>query len=568
MIQPSNGKGTWLQHARMLSAGARFNGTYILGAKGSGKSTLEAELAWYDFLRRIGQIIIDPIGVGTTDSFLWKLIRFLYKIPFSSYSRYLERIKYVNIAAKDYIVPFPLIYKTGSERSLLEVAERYLHTILISSPWLLHAQVQGWPPLHYVGSQTAIVLAALNYPLTFAQDLLRHPEVWEREGRFAEAVRRYPEAAPAVAFFQEEYIPAGQANRRRLLNPYFDKIFTFTLDPNLRAMFGATKPGIDWEEVERKGQTVLLDFRQEIDPELRRFKLLWVFSSLYEYIRVRGRQEQPLGLIIDEFASLCHKVPAGENPMAVILDEFINQYMRNYHIWLTVAHQSIYQIDEQLRNTLLSLGTYVFARAATMSEARILADVLYKRDPYVVKHWRKVWGNEAILNSAGRIIGSSHVVIDHEPEFMPLDEQQERFAQRINEQGLFEFLLRPALREGEVSQEVIPISIANTVLDTETGEYQFPNQGGVAKLRSLLAAHAGMPVQTLLKEQEARLPRGIAGRDGHLRLLPATGQRTTQRPTPKSGVRESSMPHGTDAQTSTPLPAQPIPAIRHRRRVS
>jgi hypothetical protein len=202
----------------------------------------------------------------------------------------------------------------------------------------LHAQVQGWPPLHYVGSQTAIVLAALNYPLTFAQDLLRHPEAWEQEGRFTEAVRRYPEAAPAVAFFREEYIPAGQANRRRLLNPYFDKIFTFTLDPNLRAMFGATKPGIDWEEVERKGQTILLDFRQEIDPELRRFKLLWVFSSLYEYIRLRGRKEQPLGLIIDEFGSLCHKVPGGENPMATMLDEFINVYMRNHHIYFTYCH--------------------------------------------------------------------------------------------------------------------------------------------------------------------------------------------------------------------------------------
>jgi hypothetical protein len=148
-------------------------------------------------------------------------------------------------------------------------------------------------------------------------------------GRFTEAVRRYPEASPAVAFFREEYIPAGEANRRRLLNPYFDKIFTFTLDPNLRAMFGATTPGIDWEEVERKGQTVLLDFRSELDLELRRFKLLWVFSSLYEYIRLRGRRQCPLGVIIDEFASLCHKLPGGENPMAELLNDFINQYMRN-----------------------------------------------------------------------------------------------------------------------------------------------------------------------------------------------------------------------------------------------
>ena len=535
MMQKRSGTESPATPVRMLSAGARYNGTYILGAKGSGKSTLAAALAWQDYLRNIGQIIIDPIGVGLTDAFLWKLLRFLQQIPFSSHYRYLEHIKYVNIAAKDYIVPFPLIYKTGAERSLLEVAERYLHTILISSPWLLHAQVQGWPPLHYVGSQTAIILAALDYPLTFAQDLLRHPESWERAGRFHEAIRRYPEASPAVAFFREEYIPAGQANRRRLLNPYFDKIFTFTLDPNLRAMFGATTPGIDWEEVERKGQTVLLDFRQELDPELRRFKLLWVFSSLYEYIRVRGRRQHPLGLIIDEFASLCHKLPGGENPMAALLDDFINQYMRNHHIWLTVAHQSLYQLDEQLRYTLLSLGTYVFGRAATMSEARLLADVLYKTDPYLVKHWRKVWMGGGSLH--GRPLDP--YVVDYEPEFMPLVEQQERFAQAITKQGLFEFLLRPSLWEGEVSQEVIPISIAHTIRDPDTGEQQFPDQEAVARLRCLLATAAGIPITRLLAAQDARLAQG-------------------QQP------QKGALPQGRQARTrhngNEPIPEEPTPA--------
>src|ERR687896_846234 len=521
-----------MKPVRMVSAGARFNGTYILGAKGSGKSTLEAALAWQDYLRGIGQIIIDPIGVGLTDAFLWKLLRFLQQLPFTSHYRYLERIKYVNIAAKDYIVPFPLIYKTGVERSLLEVAERYLQTILISSPWLLHAQVQGWPPLHYVGSQTAIVLAALDHPLTFAQDLLRHPEVWEREGRFAEAVRRFPEASPAVAFFREEYIPAGEANRRRLLNPYFDKIFTYSLDPNLRAMFGATTPGIDWEEVERKGQTVLLDFRAEINPDLRRFKLLWVFSSLYEYIRLRGRRQHPLGLIIDEFASLCHKLPGGENPMAELLDDFINQYMRNHHIWLTIAHQSLYQLDEQLRYTLLSLGTYAFSRVATMPEARLLADVLYKTDIYLVKHWRKIWMGGGSLH--GRPLDP--YVVDYEPEFMPLQEQQERFAQAINEQKLFEFLLRPGLREGEVSQEVIPISIADAMVDPETGEQQFPDLAAVAKFRALLPPAAGIPIKRLLAEQDARLAR-----------LP--------RHQPPQRRQASTRHNGNE-----PLPAEPTPA--------
>jgi hypothetical protein len=376
-----------------LSPSARLMGLYLLAASRSGKSRfLGRGLVWSDFYYEIPQIVLDVTGIGTIDNFLDKLItRMQQYVSKSQDKRVLRRIKYINMASADYIVPFPLLYTTGRERSLLQIAERYVNVIRMSHPALLRAEVQGFPPLHYIAVHTHIVLAALNLPITHAEQLLRHPEEWLRTGKFAEAVRRYPEAAPSVAFFQDEFIPARPAERRRLLNPYFEKIFTFNLDVNLRCQFGGLKPGIDWEEVEEEGYTVLLDFRDETDPDMRRFKLLWVFTSLYEHIKRRGRREQPLSLCIDEFSAMAAKVTEGTNPLAELLDEFIQQYLRGQNIWLTVSHQSIYQIDEQLRNTLLSLGSYMFGRAATMPEARILADVLFKRDPYLVKHWRKVW---------------------------------------------------------------------------------------------------------------------------------------------------------------------------------
>jgi hypothetical protein len=101
---------------------------------------------------------------------------------------------------------------------------------------------------------------------------------------------------------------------------------------NLRCQFGGLKPGIDWEEVEAEGQTVFLDFRDETDPEMRRFKLLWVFSSLYEHIKRRGRREHPLAITIDEFSAMAYKVTDGTNPLATLLDEFIQQYLRNDNI--------------------------------------------------------------------------------------------------------------------------------------------------------------------------------------------------------------------------------------------
>jgi len=308
------------------------------------------------------------------------------------------------------------------------------------------------------------------------------------------------------------------------LNPYFDKVFVFNLDSNLRAMFGATKPGIDWEEVEQKGQTVLIDFRSETDPQLKRFKLLWIFSTIFEYVRLRGRRDTPLGLIIDELSSLSQHVTEGANPLADLLDEFINAYMRNHHIYFTCAHQSIYQLDEKLRNTLLSLGTYLFGRAATIKEARELGELLWKNDPFRVKHSRTVWGK---VDPPPPLRGYSrygydcfperysdyrmweptfpYYVLATEPEFMSLDDQREEAANRLTDLGLFEFILRPSLREGEVSSEVYKVNLAGMVQDKATGELCFPNQAVVAQVRSLLETTSGTPIQRLLAEQDALL---------------------------------------------------------------
>src|SRR5918999_44792 len=300
-----------------LSPSARLMALYVLAASRTGKSRLLGRgIVWSDYFFEIPQIVIDPTGIGTIDNFLDKLITRLQYVPKSQAKRFLRRIKYVNMASPDYIV-----------------------------------------------------LSALGLPITRAENLLRHPEEWQNTGKFAEAVRRNPEAAPSVAFFQEEFIPARPADRRRYLNPYFEKIFTFSLDVNLRCQFGALKPGLDWEEVETEGLTVLLDFRDETDPEMRRLKLLWVTSSLFEHGKRRGRREHPLAITIAEFSAMAAKVTAGTNPLAQMLDEFIQQYLRGQNIWLTVAHQSIEQLDEQVRNSLLSLGTYMFGRAATMPEA-------------------------------------------------------------------------------------------------------------------------------------------------------------------------------------------------------
>ena len=143
MNRTLGGKQTETRPAgQTISPSARLMGLLLIAASRSGKSRfLGRGLVWSDFFSEIPQIVFDATGIGTIDNFLDKLITRLQHVPKYADKRFLRRIKYVNMASPDYIVPFPLLYKTGSERSLLHIAERYVNVIRMSHPALLRAEV-------------------------------------------------------------------------------------------------------------------------------------------------------------------------------------------------------------------------------------------------------------------------------------------------------------------------------------------------------------------------------------------------------------------------------------------
>jgi hypothetical protein len=213
-----------------LSRSARSMGIYVLAGRGTGKSRLLGrKIALEDFLAGFPQVIFDPVG-ATIDNFLDSVTGLLQYIPSDERCLFWDRITYVDMSGKDgLVVPFPLYYRLGTERSLLEIAERYLQIIIKSNPDLFHAQVLGWPPLHRIGVYSGIVLSALGYQITEAEDLLENPEAWEAAGRFAKAEQVSPEAKRAVAYFRNKYIPMREQDRSRLTTPFLDKIFALRL---------------------------------------------------------------------------------------------------------------------------------------------------------------------------------------------------------------------------------------------------------------------------------------------------------------------------------------------------
>jgi hypothetical protein len=308
-------------------------------------------------------------------------------------------------------------------------------------------------------------------------------------------------------------------------------------------MFGAGTPGITFAGTAAKKQNVLLDFRHVPEP-MRRFMLQWVFDCLMQYIKSRGRSD-PFAVIFDEFPQMVAPASTGTNPLVQEFDTLVHGYARSSQVALFLGIQSPLQLDDQVRQIVLSLGSTLIGQQATPAAARLLADSLLLPDPFKVKHYRKSFHYVPPWNYK-RDSG----VID-EPQFLPLIEQQELYANMIRKLHQYQFLLKPAVSEGEIGTAVYPISLRTV----DPG--QFPERDVLEPLYPILAARSGTWVDVLLKEQEAR-------------LNPGHPQEAPRRP----GIPRHRSPKGTSEGTAPaqqepkPAPEPPRRTIQRRRLVT
>jgi hypothetical protein len=458
-------------------------GIHIQAGKGSGKSRLMGRiLAWLDFLRGIPVIIFDPHG-QTIDNFLDKIIR----TPPEYQPQLWSRVHYVDMSGSgDLVCPFPLYYRLGEE-SLYEISQRPLDTIRKIDPHLQTASIEGWNALWRTGTYAGMLLAALGYQFTEAEYLLMNPLAWQ--GHFKQLVERYPELRSPVAFFRQLGDPKNAGLRRRT-ESFANKTTMFSLDPTMKAMFGANLPGIDWNQLERTRPAILLDFRHEHDIERRRFKMMWAFLYCLEFIKYRGAgRHVPISFIIDELTSLFSIQALAADLFASDIDELINVIARNYSIWLCIAHQEAFQFSERLQKSLMTMGTQVLGVTSDPDSAINTARQFSRYDPYWVKKYERVWMSDMIFGA---------YVVDHRSVEFTIDEQLLIHSYEYLDQGRFRFRVRPAAGEGDVTGGLHSASIEGL----DPGIY--PHEELVPQARALLMERDGRPVRAMVAEIEER----------------------------------------------------------------
>lgn len=462
----------------------RNMGIYFVASKGSGKSrALGRWLAKQDCLRGIPQVIIDPVG-GTIDNLLDCLLR----LPVEQQRQIWPRIVYVDLGAQDYVVPLPFYYRLGARDGLYPISQRYLDVIRVLDVHLQSAAIEGWNALWQTGTYVGMALAMLGGQIVDAQNLLAAPKKWK--ACLQAAAEQYPSAQEAVTWLTKDLPDLKPELRTRRTASFLQKTALFTLEDAAKAMFGADTAGIDWQQVIERGQTVLVDVRHVLDVEQRRFRMLWALSCFLEFVKYRGPgRHRPVGLIIDEISALTNfDVQSGQDLFATLIDELLNVWARQGQVWVTVAHQEMWQVSPRLLKTLLGCGTRILGRTSDLESATLLAHELIPADPHRAKRLENIYGAEG-------------KVIDERPIYYTVDEQHYLASLLYKNLGRFRFLITTMDGEGGQDTALRPLSMEQL----EPGIW--PDEERVAQVRALLRRKSGVSVATLLKTIEARCRR-------------------------------------------------------------
>ena len=453
----------------------------MVATKGTGKSRfLGRGIAWRDLMRGHAQVVFDPAG-GTIDNFLDKLVR----RPPDLQRELIKRIVYIDLGNRHAVVPLPLYFRLGADDGLQAIAQRYLETVRMLDPNLQSAAVEGWNALSEAGTKLGMVLAAVSGQVTDAPVLFAHLKPWQA-GLQALAVDKR-ECQPAVDWLLHTLMkmpPEAQVRRTAAL---MQKLSLLTLDGPRRAMFGASQPGLDWQQVIAKGQTVLLDFRHVHDVDFRRFLMLWVLIYFIDFIKYRGiGRWQPIGLLIDEVSVLTNLDQQTDSGLfATLLDELLNVYARQSQVWVTISHQEVWQVSPKLLKTLMGCGTRIMGRTSDAKSAMDLAEQLFPMDPYRVKRHEPIFDGE-------------RQVVYQRPVGYNLDEQRYAASRIFQELGLFEFLMKSL--DGEGGRDLPMRRLWADRLDP--GDY--PDDDLLKTVRANLHRRTARRVATILDEIDQR----------------------------------------------------------------
>lgn len=328
----------------------RLKHIYIIGQTGTGKSNLLNILARSDVLNGRGLAVIDPHG-SLIDSLLGAIPRKRYDDVIVFDPADIERPIGLNMLEYNFSRPEQ---KTFVVNELFSILNKLYDMRAVGGP--IFEQ--------YMKNATLLLMEdMLNEPAT----LIEIPRVFTDDDFRERKLARI--ANPTVIdFWTKEASAATGEQSLSNIAPYITSKFNnFIANDYMRPIIGQTKSAFNFRQIMDEGKILLINLSKGRLGDINANLLGMIFvgkilMAAFSRIDVPERERPVFNLYIDEFQNFT------TDSIAVILSE-----ARKYRLSLTIAHQFIGQLTEEVRDAVFgNVGSMVVFRVG-LDDAEFLA---------------------------------------------------------------------------------------------------------------------------------------------------------------------------------------------------
>lgn len=327
----------------------RSTHVYVLGSSGVGKSKGLATWILGDIANGNGCGVIDPHGdlvndvVGNIDDF--------------------QNVILVEMTDPENIIGFnPLEQQEGIDpyTQTLELVEVFRKIWNLSD--------DKTPRLIEILRNSVLTLIEAGGTMLDIEPLLTNRE-------FREEKIKYVTYEAAASFWQNRFEKWDEKDRIVNIESTLNKVSSFTSDPRIRLMLSAKKSTIDFRNIMDEEKTVLINLAKGV-LRTNSFLLGALFVAKIQMaamsrVDLPPSERKPFYFYVDEF----------QNYATLSFAEIMSE-ARKYGLSLTLVHQSLVQLDQQLRDIILGNAKNFVIYRCDRQDSELIIKYIKDYDPY------------------------------------------------------------------------------------------------------------------------------------------------------------------------------------------
>lgn len=342
-----------------LTEDERRRHMYILGATGTGKSTMLLSMIKQDLENGKGFCVIDPHG-ELVDNIL----------PMIPDNR-IKDVIYFNPDDISYPVGLNLLeLPTDISGDLLLREKELIAESIISLFHKVYDDKYSGPRMEYILRNTIHTAFTVPNPTLFTVYKLLINEKYRKQ------VTRHLDDPNLNDFWKYEFSKAGDYQKVKMISPITNKIGRFLFSPTAKRILEQEKSTIDFDDIMDSGKILLCNVSkgkigEDNSAVFGALIMTKIQLAALKRARVASKQRRDFYLYVDEFQNFA--TPS----FAQILSE-----ARKYKLNAILAHQTTSQLeDKSLVNvTLANTGTVICFRTANPEDEKL---ILPQFIPYV-----------------------------------------------------------------------------------------------------------------------------------------------------------------------------------------